>query len=421
MSTSKVIIAVYDSTTARSLKPLGERLSEQADVEYLLLDELLPRSSMDSEISVENFHPYKRASNYVNSNILQKVNEIERSYPVAEIMIQRLIEDNITPEITYDINGYLEEVSPDVFVCGHDLLPFIKHIIKSSQTSHFKSVVVQHGINRPDLENPSTLPGAPNLLSPETDPNYRFLEKIKRRIGFNHGAFLFCNPYVDEVYTLGDFFTNLLVDLRDSYPCFGKTNVVTAGSTEYNPTGIQQYDPEISDAVFLSQWQYEHNIWNSKQQSYIVQKLKKVESQANISITIRPHPKDSDEKMKNFFPDFDISHEENLLKDVNNHDAVLTVDSTALYTGVIAGKVCGVLQTPWNEITLRPFSHEHIVQITPSRYDLRSSGRKRSNETQRSYLKECCFIPSLYSDNDYNSPVELVANRVKSLCEDKLA
>lgn len=416
MEASKVIIAVYDSTTARCLKPIGENLSRQVDVEYLLLDELLPRSTMDSNLSAENFQPCRRASNYVNSGLLQRINEVERSYPVAEVMMQRLLEDNISPEITYDITGYLNDANPDVFVCGHDLLPFLKHIIRSSHSSDFKSVVVQHGINRPDLEDASTLPGVPDLLSPNTDPNNKFLEKIKRRIGFNYGAFLFCNPYVDELYTLGDFFTRLIGDLREDYPCFGKTNVVTAGSTEYNSTSIQPHDPEVSSAVFLSQWQYEHDIWDSEQQSYIVERLKQVEQESNIPITVRPHPKDSAEKMEEFFSDFEISYENRLSEDIDYHDAVLTVDSTALYTGVIAGKVCGIIQTPWNEVTLRPFTHEHIVQITSSQHDLKSGGKQCSNQTQRSYLKECCFIPALYSDNDYESSIELVENRIKMLC-----
>lgn len=416
METPRVVIAIYDSTTARCLKPIGKDLSERVDVEYLLLDELLPRSTMGSEISEAEFLPCRRASNYLNSDWLQGLNEVERAHPVRAVIVQRLLEDNISPELTYDISGYLDDAEPDVFVCGQDLLPFLKHVIKWSHTDDFESVVVQHGINRPDLENPSSLPGVPDLLSPDRTPRYWPIEYLKRRLGFNYGAFLFCNPYVDELYTLGEFFTNLVSDLRSDYPCFGKTDVVTAGSTEYNPTAVEAYEGDVSSAVFLSQWQYEHNIWDAEQQSYITDRLTAVEQASDISITVRPHPKDSTAKMEQFFSEFEISQEAGLHEDIERHDAVLTVDSTALYAGAIAGNACGVIQTPWNEITLKPFTHEHIVQVTPSANDVASEAAERSRETQTDYLRECCFVPALENKCPYDSPVDLVSSRIEALC-----
>lgn len=414
METPKVVIAIYDSTTARCLKPVGEYLRSEVDVEYLLLDELLPRSAMGTELADEDLQPNRHASNYVKSEYLQKLNEIERAHPIVSVMIQRLVEDNISPELTYDLSGYLADSNPDVFVCGHDTLPFLKHIIRYSHDREFKTAVVQHGINRPDLENPSSLPGIPDPLSPDLDPTNWTVELIKRRIGFDHGAFLFCNPYVDELYTLGQFFTNLIGDLRKNYPCFGKTKLITAGSTEFNPTTITPYKPNISSGLFLSQWQYECDLWNSTQQSYIVDRLKQIEDESGIRITVRPHPKDSPEKIDQYFSDFDISTDSDIRTDIDAHDAILTVDSTALYLGAIKRKLCGIIQTPWDEITFLPFTHEHILEITGP-VNLHAVAQERSVTTQKSYLTDCCFVPAIATDSEYTSPVELVSKRIQRL------
>lgn len=414
---SRVIFAVYDSTTARCLQPVARSLPGRVDVEYLLLDELLPRSAMGSSLSTEEFQPCRRASSYVNSELLQSLNEVENPHPVGTIVSQRLIEDNISPQITYDIDGYLADADPDVFVSGHDQLPFIKHIIERSHKQDFRAVVVQHGINRPDLENPSSLPGVPSLLSPDVNPRCQLLERLKRRIGFRYGAFLFCNPYIDELYTLGEYFTKLIKNLRGSYPCFGKTDVVTAGSTEYNPSGVTEYQSEVSSALFLSQWQYEHNIWTAQQQSLIVRQLERIESETDISITVRPHPKDSKSKIESFFSQFATSTDSDLESDIAAHDAVLTVDSTVLYAGAIQGKVCAVVQPPWDEVTFRPFTHEHIIEVTDSNIDISAAGAERSVETQRSYLTECCYVPAFDPSCSYSSPVEFVSARIEQMAQ----
>lgn len=411
-SSPKVVFAVYDSTSARCLQPIANQMENKCEIEYLLLDNLLPRSSMKSEISEDEFQPYRRASHYVKSEFLQRLNNVEKPHPIGTIIFQRIVEDNISPEISYDIPDYLSDSQPDIFITAHDQLPFLKHIIKESQRREFNSVLIQHGINRPDLEDPSNIPGVPNLLSPSRFPTFGPFEYLKRRIGFKYGAYLFCNPFIDEVYTFGEFFTKLLGELRTEYPCNGDTEITTAGTTEYDPGSVEDYSSDISSAIFLSQWQYEHDIWRKDEQEYISSFLKELANNTGIPITIRPHPKDSQSKISKFYSDFNISDKADIWEDIRSHDMIITIDSTAIFLGVLLGKSCGIIQPPWDNITFRPFTHPHIIQINDSTIDLRKSAAKRTCRTQISYLNECCFVPNQDKGSPFDSPTELITSSI---------
>lgn len=415
MTYPKIVFAIYDTTSYRCLSPIARNLRSDASVEFLLFDDLLQMAR--KPLPKGELSPHRNAVDYVRNPVSKKINQISRQQPIPEIIVQRLLEDNVSARLAYDISGYLDDANPDVFVSAHDILPFIKHLIEESHRRDFKSVVVQHGINRPFLENPSDMPGIPNLLSPSVEPQSSVFERVKRRLGFRHGPFVFCNPYVDELYTFGDFFTDLLSELRSHYPNFGKTDVITTGSSEFNPSDVEHFERSVRSALFLSQWQYENGDWNDDQQRTIVGMLELVEDQYDTTVAVRPHPKDSIEKMRSFFTEFPISTDSDLETVIGEHDLILTVDSTAIFQGVLQGKVCGVVQPPWDPSSFLPFTHEHIVQIT-SDQSYPPDEVSQSTATQRDYLHQCCYVPSLDSTNRYSSPVEYISDRILLIAQD---
>ena len=417
MSDRRISFAIYDTTSYQCLLPVAEAVSERAKVQFHYFDNLLRTSK--KELPHPDSFKTVDASEYIWNPISKRINQIERQQPIFSILFQRIIEDNISPRLSYNIDQYLQDTNPDVFVTAHDILPFIKHIIAESDFFDFKSLVIQHGINRPLLEDPSEVPGVPNLLTPSTNPQLKLFEYIKRKFGYRYGAFIFCNPYVDVMLTLGNFFTSRIESLRCSYPCFGKSDVETIGSTEMNPNTIRRYNPSIENALFLSQWQYEIGEWTQSQQRKICDTLSKFREKTDIPLTVRPHPKESSRKIDTFFKNFSISEESCLERDIENHDLIITVDSTALLEAVIQGKVPAVLHPPWKQVQFPPFSNEHILQISEDTKSVRSDAQERSKRTQQRYLDEFCYVPSTDESSDADSPVEAVSNKILSLATHK--
>lgn len=413
MNKPKIVFAIYDRTSYRCLSPIASALSDEAAVEYLLLDDLLKIARQP--LPLEELKPYRRASDYVRHRFFEWLNDTQGRRAITKLIIQRIIEDDISHHFAYDIEGYIGDAELDLFVTAHDIAPFLKHLIEESHARDFKSAVIQHGINRPSLENPSKIPGVPYFLTPTFGSDFNLNEYYKRKIGYSYGSVIFGNPYADQLYTFGEYFSEHMTKLRSEYPCFGKTNVITAGSPEFNPTKAETFNSEIKSALFLSQWQYENENWSDAEQNRIVERLSGIEEHNPFSITVRPHPKDSDKKMESFFQDFRISREKSLEDDIRSHDLIITVDSTALLRGVLDGKYCAIIQTPWDPITFPPFTHDHIIQITGDENVVQTDAVSR--ETQIDYLTKFCYVPSLDPDCPHTTPVELISEELLSLVE----
>lgn len=416
MTTPTIVFCLSESTSFRHLRPIARRFSSEAEIEFLFLDDVLSRTSQNDEIPDPEVGTVRNGSEYLNSEFLAGINRIERKQPLPEIILQRIVEDNISPQLVYDLDGYIESVEPDLFVSGHDLMPFIKHLIECCYRRNIPTAVVQHGTNRPLLEHPGNMPGVPSLLTPSVDPSMNWFEYLKRRVGFSYGAFVFCNPYVSELYTFGDFFTELIETLRDGYPCFGHTDVLTTGAPEFNPGSVKQYSPEVNSILFLSQWQLELDEWKPDHQEQITTILDHLQHRGH-PVTVRPHPKESADKIRKYFSPFEISDSNKLSDDIRAHDLVLTVDSTAIFDAVLQGNPCGILQPPWDSVSFPPFTHRHLVQIEDGCEDIESLASERSSETQQDYLNEFCHVPAMDSSIPFDTPVEYIYERMKNLLD----
>lgn len=407
----KAVFAVHDSTTSKNLYPIAEKLPETISVEYLLLDDFFGESG----VSAEKLQPYRRATEYVRRDFLVRINQRRRPGPLPVAAFQRLLDDRISPYIAYRLAEYMEDAAPDLFVCGHDRLPFIKHVIKLCYDRGVPSVVVQHGLQ--NLQHVSADLELLDYVRPSTEPLSSRIENLKRWAFYNYGAYIFCNPYVDFVYTIGDFFTDEIENLRSDYPCFGKTSVVTTGYPEYDLSEIRPYDSCITSGLFLSGWEYEAGEWSDDTQNLIAERLKQIEKANGIDIVVRPHPKDSEEKLTRFYADFEISTEDDITADIARHDLVLSVYSTALLLAVAEGKVCGVLRIPWEQNRFGPFDDPHVLEIAADRLEVHDRATQRSVETQKRYLRRYCYIPAVHGCSDLGSPTEYIASLLTDLGE----
>jgi len=409
----KVVFVIYDTTTYRNLAPIADRVSNHHDIEYLLFDSLLQSAdpSDSSALPIDELVPHRFADDYLKTGVANVLHRAPRSK--KKVAVQRIVEDNISSYLMYDLKSYIEDAGPDVLITGHDRLPFIKHLLRCSKKEEFRSIVVQHGINRPELEFRNGQPmNRQGFFRPSIEPQSRAFEKIKRRVGFNYGAFLFCSPFADEVFTMGDFFTERIRKLRKQYPCNGAGTVTTTGYSEFNPSSVTPIETRTDSALFLSQWQYEDGSWTDQQQNQLTDILRSFEKQNNLNLTVRPHPKDSEEKIETFFSNFRVSRNAGLESDIEDHDVVLTVDSTALLRAILKGKVPGVIDFPWEQNNFPPFTHEHILSIDVNFDHLERSTMELSRTTQNDYLQRFCYVPSLDESSKFESPREYVVSKL---------
>lgn len=415
MDKPKAVVAIYDTTSYAILGELAEELKDDFTVEYLILDELLVSNNPDKagDFPKDELKPSRSGLDYVSNDYLWKLNKFSSPRPITVEIVQRIIEDKVSPELSYNVQDFIDDTELDVFICGHDLFPFVKHIIRESNKKEFNSVVVQHGMNHPALVSSNN--SGREWLTPTQDHNSKILEYIKRRVGYQNGAFLFANPYLDEVYTFGDYFSNHIRDLRSSYPCFGKADVISAGPTEYDPTSIQDYSASIDSALFLSQWQLESGEWDEKQQKWVVDRLQKLEEHSELELVIRPHPREKVEKIQRFYSEFEVSQNRSLDEDILEHDFIITYDSTALLKGVLSGKVCGVLDVPWDNSEFPPLDDDFLIKIGKDKVNLEEEAKSRNIRDQHNYLSNYCYVPALDSATPADSPIELVINRIKDL------
>lgn len=417
MGNAKIIVAIYDTTSYAVLSQLARELSHDNEVEYLIALRPPPRTNPTEA----NNYPHKklRPANYVNEfidyGLFEGLNESPPPRSNFTEITNGLIEDWFRPKLSYDIEGYLDESRPDAFICAHDQLPFIKHVIKGCHSRGIPSVVVQHGMNHPALT--SSDDGFSTILKPTLKPKIEKIEYLKRAIGYQFGPYLFTNPYLDEVYTFGDFFTDYLRDLRSTYPSFGKTKVVTTGPLEFNPTAFSEYDPHIDNVLFLSQWQLDGGHWGQEKQEWIVNRLSLLEKNNDVKVTVRPHPRESTEKIERYFSKFNVSANTSLDGDIRNHDFVLTYDSTAIMHAVLAGKACGIIRFPDENLTFPPLNDDFLISVSNDEIDLTFEAANRTGEDQLDYLRKFCYVPSLDNESGYESPRSIIKERIHTLIE----
>ncbi len=404
LEADRVVFAVHDGTTSRNLRPIASALPSSVDVEFLLLDDLFG----DSGVSAPSLSPYRQARDYVRSELFVRMNRRSRPGPLHLEALQWLIDDIISPRIPYRLDEYLDDADPSLFVCGHDRLPFVKHLTRRCRDRGVPTVVVQHGVQR--MEH---LPAERRLveaLRPSPEPRVPVLETVKRRLLYRYGAYIFGNPYVDRVFTMGEYFTEQIRAARSEYPCLGQGTATTIGYPEYGLADMDPYDPEVENGLFLSGWELELGEWGPETERQIADTLREIELMNGIEICVRPHPKDSPEKIERFYDGFPTSDTDNLATDIDRYDFVCTVYSTALLLAVARGKVCGVLQLPWEKNRFGPFTDQHVLQLDEET-TIHERATDRSVGTQRDYLDRFCYIPSVHAEVS-KTPAEYAAAKL---------
>lgn len=391
MSTGSVVFAAEDWASYIALRPVAEEFEETNDVTFLLLDDFFARADHDQrdiDIDRERIEfPYVDSTDYIRTKYVQV---LPSSPPRA--MLQRFVLDNLSHRIAFDIGQLFRDTTPDAFVSAVDSTPLIRHVIKECHDSGIFAATVQHGmyeyaLNEEILDERTFFPDV-------KDPN-PYVERIKRQFGFRYGITEYCHPYSDVVFTMGDFFSEVIRGLRTGFPAMGYTELIAAGTPEYDGE-VSDYLPDTESLLFLSQPKYENGNWEREQFDSFIEHLKRLDE--TIPVTIRPHPKDSEEKVDRLREFFEVSGIDDLSRDVSNYDVITTVNSTAVFEGVIQGKVCGVHQLPWDNSTFPPLVHDHIIQISDPGMDVPERANERSWETQRSYFRQFCKMPQIETD-----------------------
>lgn len=401
-----IVFAIEDLTSYRTLAPVMDGFAESADVEVLLLDALYESTGDHRvvEIDADEFDfDCRDFTDYVRINH-PLFTRFSRS--TAENLVHRMIADNVSSSIPYEIDRYVAEVDPDVFVAAVDMLPFVRHLIRKLSDCDCLTVVVQHGIYQEFMDYSYI---RSRSIPPSFSPRFQSIENMKRRIGYPNGITIYGHSYLDLVCSMGEFFTQRLSELRTGYPYSDNTVLSTTGTPEYD-LELREYDSNAGDVLFLSQQQYEAGKWNKDSQLELTEILEKVNEKSQV--TIRPHPKDSKEKLNYFRSKFAVSHNKPLKEDIREHDIILTINSTALFESVIQGKPSGVIHVPDYDIDFEPFIHEHLIQIRDGNEDLANLAERRSVNTQHDYLQQYCYMPVLDGNTQEETSTELILNQI---------
>lgn len=386
-----VVFAVEDWTSYRALAPVADALSDEANVEFLFADALYDGIDVDVDLDeARRDHEGRDIDEYVRGPTT-----LFGQFPggPARAFAQKLLADDLSHRLAYDVEGYLDGADPDVFVCGMDSLPFVRHVIRAAHDRDVATVALQHGLYCNNLD-PEKIEQRYGPLSPVIDPDRPSLERLKRWFGFRYGIGVYCHPHLDLVLTMGEFFTERIAELRSSYPCFGNAELSVTGTPEYERS-IEPYEPDAESVLFLSQPQYENGDWTREQQRRAVSLLD--EYTGDVPVTIRPHPKASAEKIDLLRSNFDVSEGNSLATDIDRHDVIVTVHSTAVCQGVVQGKLPAVLELPWGGARssgseFEPFQHEHVVSLDAP-VDLEAAAEERSTATQREFLDRFFAMP----------------------------
>lgn len=404
MSIPTVVFAAEDSTSLQAMEPIANALTADMDVQYLLLDGLVKEEERTFHIDRSSLdHPYRKAEKWVRSGFLGNA-----ARNVAHAGLQRVVVDNISPKLAFDVEGYIKAVNPDLFVSAIDQFGFIRHTIKALDLMDASTATIQHGIYEYALDFDRI---ESRQLFPRFETQISAFEALKRRAAFRYGLTEYTHPYSDVVFTLGDFFTERIRDIR-LHSGATQTDLVTAGSPEFQGP-VRSYSEGVSSVLFLSQQQYEGGTWQWSAQESVFERLTTLGD--DFDVTIRPHPKESDDKVDAFAERFSVSRGRTIKEDIAAHDAVLSVNSTALFEAVIQGKVPGTLQIPEYRVGFEPFTHDHIIQVTDGSEDLDRLSRERSETTQREYLDSFCYLPGEDSSVATETTTELIAETLVGL------
>lgn len=407
-SSKTVVFGCFSSTEYQVLEPVAESLSEVMDIEFLLFHSFIDETSdhrnsgiKSTEISFSTVD----ATDYVTYDAFMA---LPASISLPRAGLQRFLVDNVTPRIGYEVGRLLRDLDPNLFVSAVDQQPFLRHIIRAAHDRSFPTATIQHGLYEYALD-PDKIQNRP--LFPDLSSSSP-IELLKRRIGFRYGITEYAHPYTDLVTTFGDFFTERITQLRSGYPCFGKTDVVTTGSPEFSGS-IEPYGSKVDSLLFLSQQQYEGGVWNWEHQQRVVDRLVELDDQ--VPVTVRPHPKNAEKVVENMAEHLSLSRNDDLATDIAAHDAVATINSTALFEAAIQGKVCCVLQFPWHRIDFSPFTHDHVVQIESADISLETQATRRSVETQQDYLDYFCYLPGEDTESTADDSSELIVRQLQQL------
>jgi hypothetical protein len=406
--TGKALFCIGTNTAYQAISPVIDEVANQYEVEYLFFDSFFNRSENDPRtVTLEKTgipHEYSNVSEYVNHPVFEST---PKSWSTIRKIWQRTLLDNISSKIAFDVDRCLAELDPDIIVTAGDQFPFVRHLIHYCHGTNRTTIAIQHGMYGYDLSKSG---GQSGFFEPKYGSDGALFERLKRRFGYRFGTGAYLNPYTDTVLTLGEFFRERIDDLRDEYPCFGHTELLTTGSPEYDGN-VKQYQPRAKSVLYLSVHKLEGGAWDADQHNQIIKRLASINDRYDL--TIRPHPKEPSEKINQYYSEFEVSTENSLSEDVENHDVILTVDSTAILEGVIQGKVTAILQPPWKHKRFDPLVDEHMIQVTNATPDFEHEAAARSVKTQREYLSRYCCMPSLEASIEVNSSVEMIADIIR--------
>lgn len=403
----RVVFAAEDETSYQILKRVADVLTREADIEFLFLDRFINAADDDRNVKINKEtipFDYRDVDPYLRTKYFDSIPQ-----SLQKATLQRLALDTLTYRHAYDVQGFLRETKPDLVVSAIDQCPFLRHLIAEAHEQSVKTATLQHGIYEYALD-PQQVSSRP--FFPNVNRSVGMYERIKRRTGFRYGITEYAHPYTDVVMTLGDYFTRQIAFFRETYPCFGKTALKTTGSPEFQGQ-IQDYDGTVDSVLFLSQQQLEGGVWEWSEQRRLVDCLRSLDDL--IDVSIRPHPKDSPEKVQHYQNELDVDEVASLGESIQCYDAVLTVNSTAIFEGVIQGKACGVLQLPWYEVDFKPFTDKHIIQVKAENPEICRPARSRSRQTQQDYLDQFCYMPGEDETTDKNDSVDAIISYLYSL------
>lgn len=408
MTQPTVLFAAEDWASYVALRPVADELVQECDVVFLLLDDFFNRSCHEKrDIYIDRArvnYEYFDSIDYIKTELVQA---LPSSTPRA--ILQRFVLDNISHRIAFDLERLFHDTCPDAFVSAVDSTPIIRHVIREAHDLDIFTATIQHGMYEYALNTDiiDKRPFFPNI----TEPN-PYIERIKRQFGFRYGITEYCHPYSDVVFTMGDFFTEVIRDLRSDFPAMGYTELIAAGTPEYDGD-VSDYSPDTESLLFLSQPKYENGNWEREEFDSFIEHLKRLNE--TIPVTIRPHPKDPGEKINRLGEFFEVSEIDDLTKDVSNYHVITTVNSTAVFEGVIQGKVCGVHQPQWDKSTFPPLVHDHMIQISDPDQNVLDRAKERSVATQRSYFRQFCRMPQIETDLgvSYSSSADQIAKTIE--------
>ncbi|WP_152042629.1 hypothetical protein [Salinigranum salinum] len=412
MTSQKIIFAAHDATTYQNLKLIEQRLSDRYETEYLFLNDLFGETLPEATSDISNA---RHAINYIRHEWVSRLDHQTHPGPLRYEIIQQILYDVVSPHIPYNLRQYAADADPDLFVCAHDRIPFVKHLLKIFYKQNVTTVALQHGIR--NIRGERNGPEPVNCLRPNSHPMSWTTERIKREVLYPYGAFILGNPYLDEIYTIGEFFTDIVRSVRDESPCFGSTDVLETGYPEYGHFDLQPYSPDVDSVLFLSTWEYEAGMWDDTLLNQVIRILASVRDENDVSVTVRPHPKDSAKKIDRYRTEFDISERDSMIDDIDLRDMAVTSFSTTILPSAIRGRVCGALRLPWERNQFGPFVDPFVLQIDEDHVSIHDRADQRTAEDQERFLKQYCFLPQYHHPEQYESPAAYIAERLTNLLE----